>query len=197
MLAVEDPSRSCNPAACPEELTRFRILSSLSKYLIMWINGDPTFFLFFPTNPQRRRNPFHRLYLYDHQNYIPEDVMFSFIIPSNHLSILRTHVLHRVTATLRYLLVDSIVYTTNLVNRPKSDRKATDTTTRWIRLADSHLLLSCYRVMGECWIKHISLPPHLTLETEPGWSACAKESGVCIAADFSMSAVESDLGASW
>jgi hypothetical protein len=116
MLVVDGPLRPRNPAKCPGG---FHILSPLSKYLIMRIGGDPAFFPFLPQLPQCRRSPFHRLFLYDHPNYILEAVMFFFLISSYYLSIPGTHVLHRVTATLQYLLVDSIVYTTSLVNRPK------------------------------------------------------------------------------
>lgn len=85
----------------------------------MRIGGDPAFFLSSSTDTQRRRSPFHRLCLYDGPNHILEEVMLSFLILSNSLSIPGTQVLYRVTATLQYLLVDSIVYTTALVNRPK------------------------------------------------------------------------------
>jgi hypothetical protein len=95
------------------------ILSPRSKYLIMRIGGDPAFLLSFFTNPQCRRSPFHHLCLYGHPTIFPfpEHMSYTALQPRCSISLW----------TLLFILPASEI-------DQKSDRKATDANTRWIRV---------------------------------------------------------------
>ena len=144
MLAVEGPSRSRNPAKYPEESTGLHTLS-LSKYLIC--GSAAILHSSFPSSPTpHRRSPFHHLYLNDHPNYIPQDVMFFPFLSHPTIFPFPEHMSYTALQPRCSISLWTQLFIYNLVNRPKSDRRATDANTRCIRLADSHLLLS-FRVM--------------------------------------------------
>ena len=101
--------------------------SVLSKYLIMWIGGDPAFFLRFPTDsrpptptPTEPLPPLVSilpLKLHSRGLYVHHPTIFPFLehAPCNAPQ-------PRCLISFRTLLF----YTTHLVNRQKSDRKTAD-----------------------------------------------------------------------
>jgi len=90
--AEEDPSRPRTPAKLPDEHYSRETMGSWetftpsvpSKYLIMWIGGDPTFLLSFPTDPTTPTptEPLLPLVSIYRQNYTPLPFSpHSFIFP--------------------------------------------------------------------------------------------------------------------
>jgi hypothetical protein len=134
------------------------ILSPLSKYLIMRIGGDPAFFLSFFTNPQCRRSPFHHLCLYGHPTIFPFPGHMSY-----------TALQPRCSISLWTLLF--IVLPASQIDQ-KSDRKATDTNTRWIlvgRRDSGYFNIITYSIPGIVWERTRTSDPEalVSLQSTP------------------------------